>query len=708
MADAATEESTSDPTAVKSAASEEEEEEEDLFETDDEPTQQPVATDSKESSGKEDPQLDEAPTNMQPPAPVATDVEAAPTDVEAAPIPRIPRIPRIPTKSKSNTVESAAQPPAQSETTSHSITTIGATQFGLPEGVRIPASVKASLLQGRLLETLRSLPTQLINDSLAEYDDAVQIKGDAIRNHGAYLFGVIKRYVSVQERASTGDGQGVLPMGPELTPAVNGRLQKLVSDQFCSEEEMNEKVKSKIRMLSERDALFAIDELASVERHQIRNFGSYFMGILNRYMRGETGPKQGNKRNRDGRAPGRFDDHRREDRYQRGRDAEPGYRSRDNQYDSYRRERSRERYDQGQRHDQNWRDQYDPRQAKPPYQGQYQQPPMGAIPGNPPPPPPRAPGVLGGYQQPMQTSQPPNQQYAQQATIPPPFVPQPPPQSSAYGNLSNSQPYPPRGNAMTGHQPPRQYNPSVSQSPYANSQGGMGVAQGMGGNQNSYGSSVSQPMPPMMGQQSSYGNPQQTPPNIQGNNRFSQPQQQGSRWQPQAQGMYQNPPGQTPPVDILGLADKAASAVQALQSQSNLQIPPAPVQNAYQPGPPGYQAPPAPHRLPQVPMQQSFPSVNPPQSMAPGQNRMGGRRRTTATMAELHITVQYAVQNLQATGQIDGPLDEGMLGMVKDLPEELALATLQKFSSIDKNTMRNKTAYLAGVLRRELEKINRR
>jgi len=49
-----------------------------------------------------------------------------------------------------------------------------------------------------------------------------------------------------------------------------------------------------------------------------------------------------------------------------------------------------------------------------------------------------------------------------------------------------------------------------------------------------------------------------------------------------------------------------------------------------------------------------------------------------------------------------------MLGMVKDLPEELALATLQKFSSIDKNTMRNKTAYLAGVLRRELEKINRR
>jgi hypothetical protein len=49
-----------------------------------------------------------------------------------------------------------------------------------------------------------------------------------------------------------------------------------------------------------------------------------------------------------------------------------------------------------------------------------------------------------------------------------------------------------------------------------------------------------------------------------------------------------------------------------------------------------------------------------------------------------------------------------MLGMIKDLPEGMALQAIQKFAAIDKNTMRNKTAYLAGVLRRELEKINRR
>ena len=60
------------------------------------------------------------------------------------------------------------------------------------------------------------------------------------------------------------------------------------------------------------------------------------------------------------------------------------------------------------------------------------------------------------------------------------------------------------------------------------------------------------------------------------------------------------------------------------------------------------------------------------------------------------------------THQLDGPLDNGMLGMIKDLPEPLAIQSLQKFASIDKNSVRNKTAYLAGVLRRELERINRR
>ena len=66
------------------------------------------------------------------------------------------------------------------------------------------------------------------------------------------------------------------------------------------------------------------------------------------------------------------------------------------------------------------------------------------------------------------------------------------------------------------------------------------------------------------------------------------------------------------------------------------------------------------------------------------------------------------MQNLVATGQVEKPPDEGILGMIYDLPEPLALASLQKFATIDKTSMRSRIAYLAGVLRRELEKINKR
>lgn len=249
--------------------------EEDLFGTDDDDAGKPAEPTSVQSEP-------DAKVNVEQLTQV-NDLQA--TVVESAASVGSPRaIPR-----KSSTQASPAKTAGGGSTK-----TVIASNFGLPGGVTIPASVTTTVLQGRLLETLRSLPTNLINDALTEYDDAVQIKGEAIRNHGAYLYGVIKRYINVQERAIHGEGQGVLPMGPDLTPAVQIRLQRLVADNFCSQEEMNDKVKSKIRMLSERDALLAIDELASVERKQIRNFGSYFMGILNRYMRGDAGQGAGN------------------------------------------------------------------------------------------------------------------------------------------------------------------------------------------------------------------------------------------------------------------------------------------------------------------------------------------------------------------------------------------------------------------------------
>ena len=62
--------------------------------------------------------------------------------------------------------------------------------------------------------------------------------------------------------------------------------------------ELDQKVISKLKMLSEHDALLAIDEIAGVERSTIRNFPSYFMGILNRYMRGVEAQKSKQDRKR--------------------------------------------------------------------------------------------------------------------------------------------------------------------------------------------------------------------------------------------------------------------------------------------------------------------------------------------------------------------------------------------------------------------------
>jgi hypothetical protein len=56
---------------------------------------------------------------------------------------------------------------------------------------------------------------------------------------------------------------------------------------------MNDKVKAKIRLLSEKAALETMNELTSVERRRIRSFGSYFMGILNKKIRGPDNSSSG-------------------------------------------------------------------------------------------------------------------------------------------------------------------------------------------------------------------------------------------------------------------------------------------------------------------------------------------------------------------------------------------------------------------------------
>lgn len=242
---------------------------------------------------------EESPKPAAAPVPAATTVMASIPRKNASPSPASPKATATPASPKSSPIPKKAVAKSvgsPSTTTTTAAEDARAAKFGLPKGTRIPSSIRDDVMRmsgGKMLETLRGLrDVTLINDALQEYDDAVQIKGGGIRNHGAYLFGVVKRYVSVQERAARSGGAS-LPMGHELTPPVHQRLQKLVLDGFCTSEELtrNDKVQSKMKMLSEKDALSAIEEMASVDRSSVRNFGSYFMGILNRYMRGEKSPQ---------------------------------------------------------------------------------------------------------------------------------------------------------------------------------------------------------------------------------------------------------------------------------------------------------------------------------------------------------------------------------------------------------------------------------
>jgi hypothetical protein len=91
-----------------------------------------------------------------------------------------------------------------------------------------------------------------------------------------------------------GGGVGAILTSPvnvnktDFSQEVKDRLRMMVGRNFCSDEDLrDEKVRSKLLALSDKDALNSIDELLGVDPTIIRNFSSYFLGIVNRYARGE-------------------------------------------------------------------------------------------------------------------------------------------------------------------------------------------------------------------------------------------------------------------------------------------------------------------------------------------------------------------------------------------------------------------------------------
>jgi len=175
--------------------------------------------------------------------------------------------------------------------------------MALPPGVSIPPSMDASILltSERALSLLRQLTPPQVQAALFEFVDAMQANGDRVRNVQAYLVGVIKKYIQALEKDPNRgitvqdhhDSLGPnIAAGDEMAPLVKTSLNKLIDSGFCSPGEISDKVMTKLNMLGEKNALLAINEISGCQRDKIRNFSSYFLGILNRYLKGEELPRQ--------------------------------------------------------------------------------------------------------------------------------------------------------------------------------------------------------------------------------------------------------------------------------------------------------------------------------------------------------------------------------------------------------------------------------
>ena len=64
----------------------------------------------------------------------------------------------------------------------------------------------------------------------------------------------------------------------------------------------------------------------------------------------------------------------------------------------------------------------------------------------------------------------------------------------------------------------------------------------------------------------------------------------------------------------------------------------------------------------------------------------------------------FTCQNLRTTAHIE-QLDPPLCAMLSRLPEHSALQALEIFSTCDLSKMRNKGAYLSGILKKELIKL---
>jgi len=638
----------------------------------------------------------------------------------------------------------------------------------LPDGITLPATVTPDMLDGRLRRLFLDLTPSQMRDVLEEYDDAVREKGHEIRNRNAYLFGVVKRYRTLI------DGGPDASQGRSLSAPVIARLNALVASGFCTAEEIDAKLKARMRMLPEKDALDAIDEMNGCSRAEIRNFGSYFMGIMNRYRRGERQnpmARAGNRGNGnhygqpvDYRATnnqaglmgngqgsmggnqsfshygggqsfshyGRSDGHQshqssqyatdpREGRYGRDRrrdeERDHRHRRRRSRSSSYSRSRSRspdhrrrrsrsrsnsrERYHPDGRHRSSRRGSSSRRDAGHGVSAHLSKGRYGQGPGLPPPPPPPPrpqnavqqlgvqPMMPGGLPLPPAQQQQLMQSLGQiqgQAQLGQHQLGQHQLGQHQLGQHQLGQPQlgqPQLGQLQLGQlQPgqlqPGQPQPGQGQNNPAHMQAMLLPQMGQPGQNNAQQlllqqqfanvpGMTSQAKPPF--QQFGQNPPQQNPA---GQNQAQQVNTAALTNLLLGQGSQQtNGLGH---IDILGLADKAAQALSGVAHLSTQQG------------------------------NSNFPPTFPPPSAAvhPFQ-----QQQPVVAEKDLPMMVQYAVQNLRTTGHLDQQqqVDSNLCMMLKKMPEHDALRALEIFSSCDLSKMRNRSSYLAGILKKELIKL---
>lgn len=85
-----------------------------------------------------------------------------------------------------------------------------------------------------------------MTEALSEFDAAVKEKGSEIRSLPAYLVGVMKRYRNIKQ-ASHGANH--------LSDRVLARLNTFVTSGYCSQTEIDDKIKAKLAMMTENEGL---------------------------------------------------------------------------------------------------------------------------------------------------------------------------------------------------------------------------------------------------------------------------------------------------------------------------------------------------------------------------------------------------------------------------------------------------------------------